>query len=321
MEAGARNRHDVVVPAPEATVVIVTKDRRDEAIRAVASAVAQRPAAEVLVLDDGSTDGTADAVSEAFPQVRVEHFDQSEGYIVRRNQGARLASGRILVSIDDDAEMTADDVVAATVAEFDDAQIGAVAMPYGDLPEDAVRQRAPGAEGVYLVHRFRGTAYAVRRDVFLALGGFRETLFHQAEEADFCLRLLDAGKVVRLGRTESIRHHASQSRVPERAWFYECRNGVLFAWLNVPMPQLLLQLLKTTLHALWLGRGVGRTGLFARGLAAGFAAAARDRRGRRPVDAAAWRLYGRLGRETLRLDDVRRQVADRIPVSRSSAHA
>jgi GT2 family glycosyltransferase len=264
MEAGARNRHDVVVLAPEATVTIVTKDRRDEAIRAVASAVAQRPAAEVLVLDDGSTDGTADAVSEAFPQVRVEHFDQSEGYIVRRNQGARLASGRILVSIDDDAEMTADDVVAATVAEFDDAQIGAVAMAYVDLPEDAVRQRAPRAEGAYLVHRFRGTAYAVRRDVFLALGGFREMLFHQVEEADFCLRLLDAGKFVRLGRTESIRHHASP---------------------------------------------------------AGFAAAARDRRGRRQVDAAAWRLYGRLGRETLRLDDVRRQVADRILVSRSSAHA
>jgi len=304
-----------------ATVVIVTKDRRDDALRAVESAAAQRPAVQVLVMDDGSTDGTADVIREAFPQVRVERFDESEGYIVRRNLGAELASGRILVSIDDDAEMPADDVVASTVADFDEPEIGAVAMPYVDLPDETVRQRAPAADGAYLVHRFRGTAYAVRRDVFLAVGGFRETLFHQAEEADFCVRLIDAGKVVRLGRAEPIRHHASPTRSPERAWFYECRNGVLFAWHNVPMPQLVLHLVKTTLHALWLGRGVGRTALFARGLAAGFAAAARERRSRRAVDSAAWTLYRRLGRETLRLEDVREQVARRELVSRSSAPA
>jgi GT2 family glycosyltransferase len=293
-----------VTAEPAATVVIVTKDRRDDALRAVASAVAQRPSPEVVVLDDGSADGTTEALREAFPQVRVERFEDSQGYIVRRNQGAELASGRILVSIDDDAEIPADDVVATAVAEFDDARIGAVALPYVDLPDETVRQRAPGADGTYLVHRFRGTAYAVRRDVFLELGGFRTMLFHQAEEGDFCLRLLAAGKVVRLGRAEPILHHASPNRSPERAWFYECRNGVLFAWHNVPMPQLLAQLVKTSLHALWLGRGVRRTSLFARGLAAGFVAAARDRQGRRPVDAAAWKLYRRLGRETLRLEDV-----------------
>jgi GT2 family glycosyltransferase len=204
--------------------------------------------------------------------------------------------------------MPADDVVAVTVAEFDDTRIGAVAIPYLDLPDETVRQRAPRAHGTYLVHRFRGTAYAVRRDAFLELGGFRTVLYHQAEEGDFCLRLLDSGKVVRLGRAAPIRHYASPNRSPEQAWFYECRNGVLFAWHNVPMPQLLPQLAKTSLHALWLGRGVRRTALFARGLAVGFAAAARDRGGRRPVEAAAWKLYRRLGREMLRLEDVRERV-------------
>jgi GT2 family glycosyltransferase len=217
--------------------------------------------------------------------------------------------------------MPSNDVVAETVAEFDDPQIGAVAIPYVDLPDETVRQRAPGTEGVYLVHRFRGTAYAVRRDVFLEVGGFRRKLFHQAEEGDFCIRLLGAGKVVRLGRAQPIRHHASASRNPERAWFYESRNGVLFAWHNVPMPQLLLQLAKTSIHALWLGRGVGRTALFARGVAAGFAVAARDRRNRRPVDSAAWKLYRRLGRETLRLEDVRGNVAVFKPASRSTSAA
>lgn len=44
---------------PDATVVIVTKDRRDDVLRAVASALAQTATVEVLVGDDGSSDGTA----------------------------------------------------------------------------------------------------------------------------------------------------------------------------------------------------------------------------------------------------------------------
>jgi glycosyltransferase involved in cell wall biosynthesis len=294
-----------VTPTPEATVVIVTKDRRDDALRAVASATAQRPPVEVLVVDDGSADGTADAVRDAFPNVRVERRDRSEGLVVRRNEAAELASAPIIVSIDDDAVFTSGHVVAATVAEFDDPRVAVVAMPYIDRPQgEGVLQRAPAQSGVYVTHRFRGTAHALRRDAFLSLGGYRGMLFQQAEEPDLSIRLLDAGYVVRLGRADPVRHFASPKRDFDRMWFYECRNEVLFAWHNVPMPDLALQLAKTTLHALWLGRGVRRTGLFARGLLEGFRAAAHDRSSRRPVSRAAWRLYTRLGKHPARIDDL-----------------
>jgi GT2 family glycosyltransferase len=162
---------------------------------------------------------------------------------------------------------------------------------------------------VHLIHRFRGTAYAVRADTFRALGGFRTMLVHQAEEADFCLRLLAGGHVVRLGRAQPIRHFGSPTRSLERTWFYECRNAVVFAWHNVPMPDLLTQLARTTVHMLWLGRGVRRTRLFARGLAAGYRAALRDRAGRRPVSREAWRLYRRLGEHPSTLDDLRERAS------------
>ena len=293
------------MPDAEATVVIVTKDRREDALRAVRSAVAQRPPVEVLVLDDGSTDGTAQAIAEAYPQVRVERHEESAGYIVRRNEAAELAKTPIIVSIDDDAELPADDVVATTIAEFEDEKIGAVAMPYRDLPDETVHQRAPDEPGIHLIHRFRGTAYAARRHVFLSLGGFRTMLFHQAEEADYCLRLLDGGYVVRLGCAEPVNHFASPKRDFKRMWFYECRNGVLFAWHNVPLPDLITQLAKTSAHLLWLGRSVRRTRLFARGLLAGYRAAFTERAYRRPVNRSTWRLYNRLGKRDTRLEDVR----------------
>jgi GT2 family glycosyltransferase len=276
----------------DAVVVIVTRDRCDEVLNAVRSAVEQTPPVPVLVVDDGSEDGTCEAVRTEFPDVRVERFDDSRGLIVRRNMAADLVTSPVIVSIDDDAEFTDEDTVAQTLRDLDHPLVGAVAIPHVDLPlGKRVVQAAPDAAGTYVTHQFRGTAYALRRDVFLSTGRFRASLFQQAEEPDFCLRMLAAGRVVRLGRAKPILHYASPRRDPERAWFYGPRNDILFAWHNVPMPYLPWRLLKVTLHELWLGLGVRRPGLFARALLRGYAHAAGGRGCRDPVSRDTYALY------------------------------
>src|SRR3954463_12160833 len=112
---------------PDATVAITTRNRRDDLRAALQSAVRQQGCAiEILVVDDGSTDGTSEMVRAEFPHARVCRYEQSGGLTGRRNAAAPLASAPILVSIDDDAVFSSDTIVARTVADFDPPRIAAV---------------------------------------------------------------------------------------------------------------------------------------------------------------------------------------------------
>jgi glycosyltransferase involved in cell wall biosynthesis len=132
-------------------------------------------------------------VTTGSPVLRLIRHEVSAGYIVRRNEGARLAKGDVIFSLDDDAVFSSPFVVEQTLRDFSHPRIGAVAIPYIE-PHKANKemQRAPTREDVWITASYIGTAHAVRRDVFLALGGYREHLVHQGEEGDFCLRMLAA---------------------------------------------------------------------------------------------------------------------------------
>jgi glycosyltransferase involved in cell wall biosynthesis len=275
--------------------MVTTKDRAAELLVAVESALAQTVPVEVLVIDDGSTDGTAEAVAARFPQVRVVRHAESAGYIARRNEGAALASAPVVVSIDDDATFPSRRTVAQTLAEFDDRRVGAVAIPFVDVKySPAVRQAAPSGPGVYLTAAYIGTAHALRRDVFLALGGYRPCLFHQGEERDYCVRMLEAGYVTRLGRADPIHHHESPRRDTLRMDLYGRRNDVLFGWHNVPMPEALVHTAGTALNGLRHGVRVRRPWNMVRGMAMGVRAVPATWGERRPVRREVYRLFRRL---------------------------
>ena len=276
----------------DATIVITTKDRKDDLRTALQSAVNQTASVEVLVIDDGSTDGTAAMVQSEFPSVRLHREERSAGLIVRRNQAARLATGSILFSIDDDAEFTSPHVVAQTLEEFAHPDVGAVAIPYVDVRKSPeVKQQAPDDNAIYCTALFRGTAHALRRKLFLKLGGYRDALVHQGEEMDYCIRMLDAGAVVRLGSSDVIYHYESPRRDFERWDYYGARNTVFFEWRYPPAHHLPIRLLGTIANTIRTMANNGRMVHLARGLFDGLTACFSGHIERNPVRPDTYELF------------------------------
>jgi glycosyltransferase involved in cell wall biosynthesis len=280
-----------------ATIVITTKNRRDELRRALQSCVIQSCAPEILVLDDGSTDGTSEMVTREFPTARLVRSENSEGYIAARNRGAKSAIGDIIVSIDDDAEFSSRRVIEQTLREFGCDAVGAVAIPFIDVLQDrGIRQRSPADDQIYVTAAYIGTAHAIRRELFLRLGGYRAQLFHQGEESDFCIRMLDAGYFVRLGAADPIHHHESARRDTRRMALYGGRNRVLFAWHNVRVTGLALALARVTVSRIKWGLRSRRILWAFEGWWLGLASIPREWRERKPVSARSYRLFRLLER-------------------------
>jgi len=240
----------------KACIAITSKNRKEELYECVLSALRQTIHVEILVIDDGSTDGTSEMLSNEFPlsrypNIRVNRSEQSLGLIAQRSRFPLLTKCPYIVSIDDDAIFVSKHTVAQTLSEFNHPRIGAVAIPYIDINySQDIKQRAPDDQNYlddssgyfWVAEQFRGTAHALRRDVFLALGGYRPQLIRQGEEGDYCIRMLNLGYVVRMGAADPIHHMESPKRSRPEITYYTARNNLLFAWHNVPMPDLCIHL-------------------------------------------------------------------------------
>ena len=286
-----------------ASLVITSKNRKEDLKVAIQSAISQTLLHEIIVIDDGSNDGTSQMVADEFPGVLLHIFNESKGLIVRRNEGASLATGDVIFSIDDDAEFSSPYVVEQTLKEFSDSRIGAIAIPYIE-PRKAhvLLQKAPDENKIWVTDRFIGTAHAVRRDLFLKLGGYRVNLIHQGEEGDFCIRMLNFGLFVRCGSSDPIIHHESPKRDFQRMDYYGCRNSILFLWQNAPFKNLPIYLIGTTINCLrwtfvpkrFLTRLLGVIGGYLDFLKAP----------RRPVSRSTFFLWNRLKRSLKSIDEL-----------------
>lgn len=203
---------------PRVAAVMLTMNQRDKTLRALQSVRADAPALPVLVWDNGSTDGTVEAVASAFPDVRTHRHPENLGVASGRNAAARLATSLFepthLLFLDNDLVLTPG-FVAALRAPFRDESVGQTQAKLLYLHDPKRINDGGGCRINFWLGRtdpvgFReidrgqcdaiapcvscGGAMMVRADLFDRLGGF-DPLFDPfgPEDIDFSLRLQSAG--------------------------------------------------------------------------------------------------------------------------------
>lgn len=206
--------------SPDVAAVVVTYD----AVPWIEQCLASISGVPTVVVDNGSSDGTVDAVRERFRDVRVIE-SENRGLAAGWNVGIRETDSRYVLLLNADAWLVGD-ALQRLVAFADTRPRAAVVGPRllnadGTLQRSVrgfptlwrlateylfLRKLAPRSQALNAFYAagfahdearraewLMGFAMLVRREAFEAVGGFDEEFFLFSEETDLCRRLWDAG--------------------------------------------------------------------------------------------------------------------------------
>jgi GT2 family glycosyltransferase len=233
---------------------------------------------EVIVVDDGSTDGSDEMVGRRFPQIRLIARPENRGFAITVNEGVEAAKGSIVILLNNDVVVRTD-FCSCLLSHFeggDDSLFGVTAktIEWDGHESNFVKMDAVWRRGDFRLvwadpneaaatHFLQAGACAVRRDRFLELGGLAPVFAPGYwEDFDLAWRALACGwrnlydprsPVMHLGKA-SFRRRFGEDEVGRLVR----RNAWLFSWLNLSDPALLLS------HCGWLPVRIAREALAGR---------------------------------------------------------
>ncbi len=293
-------------PAPRASSASIVipnwngKDLLEKYLGSVVDAAAGHPDNEVIVVDNGSSDGSADFVRAAFPSVRLIALPENRGFGGGSNEGFRQARNDIVVLLNSDMRV-APDFLPPLLEGFHDPDVFAVSCQIFFSDPRKVREETGLTQGWWqdggLKVRHRadsqvadlfpcfyggGGSCAFDRAKFLELGGFDALLApFYLEDTDLGYQAWKCGWKV-LYQPRSIVYHEHRGTIgknfrEDRIQAVLKKNYLLFAWKNIHEPGRLLS------HFLFAWAGAILSVIF--GDAPG-----------RPNLAALWRAFRQLPR-------------------------
>lgn len=228
---------------PQLTVIVPTFDTCAMTLtccRTALEALLAAPAgAELIVVDDASSDDTVDRLHRELPDVQVIRRGTNGGYSAAVNSGLREARGELLLLLNSDALLDAQSIATLVRAFQDDDQLGVAGPQLLDgsgLPQwsggrfptltwmigvvsglgpiwGRIKPR-PSKPPEPAVDWICGAVMVFRRDVLEVTGGFDEGVRGYCQDLDFCVRARAAGWQVRIIGAASVTHAGGATLAP-----------------------------------------------------------------------------------------------------------
>jgi len=209
------------------SIIIVTWNVKDDLLRCLASLMENPPSVpfEPIIIDNMSTDGTADAIRESYPQATIIVNPDNRGFAAANNQGIELSSGQYILLLNPDTIVHPGSLNILIDFLDNNPDVGACGPKLlGDdgIPQGSVRT-FPTFRGVLYSHsvfrllglfrshgrkwmmkdfnfdtqvdvdQIMGAAMLIRRPVIEQVGGMDADFFMYYEEVDLCYRIKQAG--------------------------------------------------------------------------------------------------------------------------------
>lgn len=240
--------------ASKVSIVIPTYNRREDVLECLLSLKRQDyPNYEIIVVDNASTDGTAEAIKQRFPDMKLVKSQKNLGVTGGRNLGAKHANGDYVLFLDHDTVVDGRMLFELTSVMHNDSSIG-LAGPIVYYYDDPRRIWAAGTSISLISGRisfnfadaidhgqFNNTmevqvlpaALLVKKEVLNKVEPFDDTFFAVYEDTDFCFRVREAGYKVVCVPKAKIWHKTPLDRRVQALWvlsraYYIARNRIIF---------------------------------------------------------------------------------------------
>ncbi len=216
---------------------------------------------EVVVVDNGSEDGSPEAIREVFPQAHSIFNEENLGFARATNQALAQAAGRYIFLLNSDAKLKEGAVQALVTFMDDNPDVGIAGgqlvnadgsrqnsiAPFPSLATELLNKRLlrtlfpkryPGKERDYSipidVDSLVGACIIVRRQAIEEVGGFDEGYFFFMEETDWCFRMRDKAWRVCFVPQAQILHlqgaSAAMAKTEAKIEFYRSRYRFFAKW-------------------------------------------------------------------------------------------
>jgi GT2 family glycosyltransferase len=239
--------------------IVIPSHNRPDLLRTCLRSVRRSasPRTQIIVIDDGSREGTISATAREIPNVTVLRNDRPHGFAAAANRGIGAAAGDVIELLNDDTEVESGWANAA-LAQFADPTVGAVAplVLYGPPGSGVPTIDSAGDDydrggfarkrghGELLTDRFlepcevfgaSASSAFYRADVLRAVGGFPADFGAYFEDVDLAWRIRNLGFRCVYEPTSVVWHRVGSSYGKRRA-LVECqsRNEERVYWRNVP---------------------------------------------------------------------------------------